>query len=125
MGKMWVYSGISTSVRALTRCDEPNQHRIILEPVVSLVKRSDRQTVFLCSYCDDLFDTKENLTNHVATFHKNVGCVICGRHFKRRCTLSRHINKVHEKSGRPQCHLCGQTFSRKHDVDRHLQRWHQ
>ncbi|CAL8128479.1 unnamed protein product [Orchesella dallaii] len=94
----------------------------------------------ICSFCGQPVGSKENLKQHIFTFHKKPEkrpsekskvkskkqsnpsaqkepfvCDICGKQFTYKPSLTRHLNMHHGIGSTPekmfQCHICGNSYS--------------
>ena len=106
-----------------------------------------------CSVCDRHFSSKKQVRRHYYYKHYNndssikmskgkvqkkthkkdatgdggnFDCSSCGKTFKRKQELDRHMGTVHssEVLTRFQCHFCNSTFNRKDNLFRHVSKAH-
>jgi uncharacterized Zn-finger protein len=76
---------------------------------------------YACTTCDKKFLSRRNLLNH-ATIHTETyehECTICHSFYKRSDTLRTHIRTVHNDERKFQCDDCGMTFKLKHVLISH------
>jgi len=78
---------------------------------------------FQCEECGKLFKMKFDMKKHVSTVHlkiKPYPCVDCDKAFAHKGDLTRHVNDVHNKMKSFHCGECGKSFARKSHLARHL-----
>ena len=66
---------------------------------------------FLCTKCEESFQSKKVLKAHMKTVHpKVVKCNVCEETFDENFNLELHIRLKHEESRNFECNQCGKTF---------------
>uniref|UniRef100_A0A0X3Q2V8 Zinc finger protein 479 n=3 Tax=Schistocephalus solidus TaxID=70667 RepID=A0A0X3Q2V8_SCHSO len=82
---------------------------------------------FVCEICGKGFKWKTNMNRHIDTIHKAVrpfACEFCGRNFAEAGHLRSHIDRIH-KTVRPfACEICGRNFAETGDLKNHIDRVH-
>ena len=76
----------------------------------------------ICDICGKDFRGKASLLRHVKVVHekvKNHKCNICGKMFGYQSHMKQHIAEVHEKHKAFKCSICGASFFRKTHVKDH------
>ncbi|KFV18019.1 GDNF-inducible zinc finger protein 1, partial [Tauraco erythrolophus] len=72
---------------------------------------------YRCDTCSQTFANRCNLKSHQRHVHsseRHFPCELCGKKFKRKKDVKRHILQVHEGGGeRHQCQQCGKGLSSK------------
>ncbi|XP_064628129.1 protein krueppel-like isoform X2 [Lineus longissimus] len=76
----------------------------------------------MCPICAVLKESKAELDIHMMdhTEEKRFCCHICGRRFKFRGALRRHINGLHNQIRRHRCEICDRGFNAAHNLKFHL-----
>ena len=79
-----------------------------------------------CDQCEKTFDCKRKMLKHKNRFHSDAAqCEECGKEFKLRYLLRRHVLMYHKNEiGSFPCEACGLIFDRKDKVQRHQQSKH-
>ena len=74
--------------------------------------------------CPECGEVVKNLKTHARKHLSSSSCNICGKTFKERYMVTKHIKLVHEKAGHEECPVCHKQFSslKKHINDVHLRR---
>ena len=115
--------------------DENDQQQILKSP-------ENTSEDFVCSECNFVFSTQENLTIHLKNVHpklnevstgqsvhkmggKQFKCDQCPHTTSRKESLKRHIEVVHDKIKSHVCGECGYAFSRKDNLKTHRNMVHQ
>jgi len=81
-----------------------------------------------CEFCGVLFKTTKTLKFHI--FYKHSGenttfpCDICGKIFTLEKNLKVHISRSHLKEKPFECEICKKKFGYKHSLQRHTQNIH-
>ncbi|XP_005103940.1 zinc finger protein 543 isoform X2 [Aplysia californica] len=95
-----------------------------------LVKHEDRvhknQADIKCEQCGRTFKRRENLNRHMRshTGEKSFQCPACGQAFTEKGSMKRHYQSQHEQIKPHDCPACEKSFSRKFLLSKHLQRYH-
>ena len=85
-----------------------------------------------CKLCEEAFEDKKLLRNHLVTNHRNT-CPLCRESFERNVDLQEHMKKMHETfEGRKSntekvqhlCHLCTKIFNKPSTLKVHLDSVH-
>ncbi|KAJ8682175.1 hypothetical protein QAD02_017967, partial [Eretmocerus hayati] len=92
---------------------------------------------FSCHHCSKSFSTKMYLATHMKSHgdrmshsvntheessevERRFPCDMCKRKFRDSLALKNHIEKVHSRNDRSQCHLCHKSYSTKSNLSTHL-----
>lgn len=75
----------------------------------------------ICEHCGKKYDNEKKLRSHFYNQHfdslKSYVCDICNSKFKRKCELTRHMNKHTLPFS---CNDCGKSFQRNNDLRDHM-----
>ena len=77
---------------------------------------------YMSSFCGKGFKHKYDLSRHVVGLHKGEGiytCTVCEKSFEKRSHLSTHM-KIHSEETLHTCFTCGISFKRKTHLKKHL-----
>ena len=87
---------------------------------------AERINTFQCDLCDRNYAEYKYLLDHKETFHddmcESVLCNSCGKEFRNKRLLNKHIRRVHNK--RFECTECGKSFSYKQELTIHVKMVH-
>ncbi|CAL1537541.1 unnamed protein product [Lymnaea stagnalis] len=105
----------------------PLMEKAKTRPFIETVKENKPETLsiknkFKCGECDQIFNSKPNLLDHVRihTADKPFECDICHKCFTERNLLSAH-RKTHVQEKLLRCHMCSKAFVDKADLSYHMQ----
>ncbi|CAG5116304.1 unnamed protein product [Candidula unifasciata] len=96
------------------------RHMILHEKCHQTIK------AFSCNFCPKSFATRVLLLKHEETIHasnKEIKCEECGKQFKRRENLTRHVLS-HTGIKNHRCEVCGMAFTEKGSLTRHTKSQH-
>lgn len=99
------------------------RHEIIHSDLITAIKH---ETNNRCLICNDVFEDKPNLDDHIRE-HKaiiekeEIGCLYCNKTFSKLNNLSRHL-KSHEENKTHLCNVCNKTFAMGQELVDHLNR---
>lgn len=79
-----------------------------------------------CSKCDKKFSKQDHLKAHFLAAHteNQFNCTKCGRFFRYKSALDRHVKIIHENQRNHVCSICGKTFGLKYDLTQHYETNH-
>ena len=89
----------------------------------------ERNSLYICPFCDRNFTIKQNLNRHIASVHegkKPFKCNNCEASFSEKQHVKRHIQSVHKGKGTFQgkktvkCTICDANFTRREHMKRHV-----
>ena len=82
---------------------------------------SDHHSRFSCGKCDHKFSSKKKLTDHIRAAHPAAPhmCEICGKIFKEKSYLIKHVRSKHVNPRSETCEKCEKTFSQKGGLFNH------
>ncbi|KAF5278371.1 hypothetical protein FQA39_LY05860 [Lamprigera yunnana] len=79
----------------------------------------DAKEKYKCTLCDNVAPNKGTFTRHFLTHSVIKECTYCGKHFKKRSDLERHI-RTHTGEKPYKCDKCEKRFSLKSTLDSHI-----
>lgn len=79
-----------------------------------------------CETCDLPFSRMDHLKAHFIARHtgNQFNCDECGRSFRYKSALDRHVKVIHENQREHICSKCGKTFGSKYDLMKHYETSH-
>ena len=107
-------------------CDESFGTQSYLNSHIALFH--ENISIFSCKECEEKFTSQYKLDTHHSIEHERHEheCPECGRTFKRKGDLNRHINTVHMKLKPHKCHICcREAFTQKASLERHIKSVHE
>ena len=81
----------------------------------------------MCDLCGKNFKSKSNLSKHVKTLHLQLNkkdCDSCNKTFRDANSLKIHIATIHDKKGISICEVCDKTFTSKKILKIHVNTIH-
>ena len=73
-----------------------------------------------CRKCDEIFECKNLLKNHIRKIHpSSIQCKLCEKVFSRNSDLEAHIKAQHETATNHKCEYCDKTFVLKWRAQKH------
>ena len=77
----------------------------------------------MCSYCGKIFKSRKSLSKHVYNSHNfSRMCKICGKWFNNSGSYSKHMSDHTEKG--TECPICGKIVKYRRDLDGHIETHH-
>ena len=89
---------------------------------------------FPCQFCDKSYTNQNALDQHIGTYHYNPHLIftLCSKSFPQKFSLRRHIQNVHENSGKGEdckhpfkCLTCGKSYKSQSGLTIHSKSKHQ
>ena len=94
----------------------------------SIVIDQDKNEIYHCSKCNQNFDEKEAIFQHMASTHRNekmkIPCPECKTTFIKVTKLRTHYKEVHEGKKIHKCPYCDTCFSKQGNVRAHIKNIH-
>ena len=94
----------------------------------SIIIDQDKNKIYQCSKCNQNFDEKEAIFQHMASTHRNekmkIPCLECKTTFIKVTKLRTHYKLVHEGKKIHKCPYCDTCFSKKGNVRVHVKNIH-
>ncbi|EAT41793.1 AAEL006614-PA [Aedes aegypti] len=77
---------------------------------------------FKCSYCPEAFAQKVSLDNHVFKHTgKGVKCPLCPSIHATPSSVKQHMKQVHSEERPNVCQICGRSYKKKRDLMKHIE----
>ena len=92
------------------------------EPPSNQRQEIPHASFYICTICDEQFQSDEYLESHIQGNHGNTGafkCYICDHYFRSHHALASHINNYHGRNISFKCMTCEQTFSTEENLNLH------
>ena len=83
----------------------------------------ERQKLYGCIFCSQLFASKSWVKKHIDTVHMKISdstCNICGKEFNNKLSCKEHIKSVHKEIKDSTCHICGKKFTSNSKCKEHI-----
>ena len=88
-----------------------------------LSKHKKEKPKHKCPQCELDFTLKCTMTRHIQTVHegkKSYKCEICGAAFGQNQHLDKHVLSIHEKKKPFKCEICEINFAEKNTLKKHI-----
>ena len=130
-------SGLLRSYRMIKpkKDTEENSTNLNLSSVIAAVKNSERKVESQsniakksnpCIVCEESFDIREKLTQHLIEKHgyrRTFQCPICKKKFASRDSIKKHMEENHKSNAnkkKHQCMICDDSFDMRENLTKHI-----